>query len=42
MTSSRPTRAPRWFTVLAIVIGVLVILMFLILHVTGALGPGVH
>jgi hypothetical protein len=34
--------APRWITVLGIVIAVLVVLTLIVLHLTGAVGPGVH
>jgi hypothetical protein len=33
---------PRWLTVLGVVVAVLVVLMFVLLHLTGAVGPGVH
>jgi hypothetical protein len=33
---------PRWITVLGIVIGVLVLLMFVVLHLTGVMGSGSH
>jgi hypothetical protein len=33
---------PRWLTVLGVVVAVLVVLMFVVLHLTGAVGPGVH
>lgn len=33
---------PRGLTILAIVIGALLILMFVLLHLTGAIGPGAH
>jgi hypothetical protein len=35
-------RPPRALTVLAIVIVALVVLMFVLLHLTGTLGPGAH
>jgi hypothetical protein len=33
---------PRGLTILAVVIGALLILMFVLLHLTGAIGPGAH
>lgn len=37
------TTAPaRWVTVVVIVIGVLVFLGFVLLHLSGGLGPGLH
>jgi hypothetical protein len=34
--------APRWITVLGIVIAILVVLTLVVLHLTGAIGPGLH
>jgi hypothetical protein len=36
------TGTPRWGTVLAIVIAVGLVLLLLVLHLTGVLGPGGH
>lgn len=33
---------PRWVTVVVIVIAALVLLGFVLLHLSGALGPGLH
>jgi hypothetical protein len=33
---------PRWITVLGVVVIVLVVLTLVVLHLTGAVGPGVH
>jgi hypothetical protein len=33
---------PRWITVLGVAVAVLVVLMFVFLHLSGAVGPGVH
>jgi hypothetical protein len=39
----RPTAATsRWVSVAGIVVAVLVVLLLVVLHLTGALGPGVH
>ena len=36
-----PNRS-RWLTVLGVVIVVAVLAMFVLLHLTGAVGPGAH
>lgn len=36
------TGTPRWVTVLGIVIAVLLIVGFVVMHLTGALGSGLH
>jgi hypothetical protein len=33
---------PRWVSVLGIVIAIALVLLFVVLHLTGALGPGAH
>lgn len=33
---------PGWIKVVGIVIAVLVVLMFVVMHLTGAVGPGAH
>ena len=33
---------PRWVTVLGIIIAIALILLFVVLHLTGTLGPGAH
>lgn len=33
---------PRGLTILAVAIGALLVLMFVLLHLMGALGPGAH
>jgi hypothetical protein len=33
---------PRWVSVLGIVLAVGLVLLFLVLHLTGELGPGAH
>jgi hypothetical protein len=46
-TGAEPDRrsaagAPRWIRVLGIVIAILVVLTLVALHLSGAIGPGVH
>jgi hypothetical protein len=46
-TDAEPNRgsaagAPHWITVFGIVIAILMILTLVVLHLTGAIGPGVH
>jgi hypothetical protein len=36
------TGTPRWITVLGIVIAILAVLTLVVLHLTGAIGPGLH
>jgi hypothetical protein len=36
------TSRPRWVTVAGIVIAILLVVLFIVLHVTGTLGPGGH
>ncbi len=33
---------PRWQTALFIVVGIALIVLFLLLHLSGAVGPGTH
>jgi hypothetical protein len=33
---------PRWVPVVGIIIAIVVVLLFVVLHLTGTLGPGVH
>jgi hypothetical protein len=33
---------PRWVSVLGIIIAIALVLMFVVLHLTGTLGPGAH
>lgn len=49
MTEHRPQeqpaqseRRPRWLAAVAIIAGVLVLLLLIALHLSGALGPGTH
>lgn len=34
--------APRWVKVLGIIIAIVLVLLFVVLHLTGTLGPGAH
>ncbi len=36
------TGTPRWITVLGIIFAVVLVLLFVVLHLTGTLGPGAH
>jgi hypothetical protein len=36
------TRTPRWVPVLGIVITIGLVLLLVVLHLTGVLGPGAH
>lgn len=36
------TPAPRWVSVLGIVIAIALLLLIVALHLTGTLGPGLH
>ncbi|MGI8479757.1 MAG: hypothetical protein ACR2M2_07880 [Gaiellaceae bacterium] len=33
---------PRWVAVLGIILAIVLILLFVVLHLTGTLGPGAH
>jgi hypothetical protein len=33
---------PRWVAVLGILIAIVLVLLFVVLHLTGTLGPGAH
>jgi hypothetical protein len=37
-----PTSTPRWVPVLGIVIAIGLVLLLVVLHLTGILGPGAH
>jgi hypothetical protein len=36
------SRTPRWVLVLGIVIAIVLVLLLVVLHLTGVLGPGAH
>ncbi|GEM_PF-1845448 len=36
------TSTPRWVSVLGIVIAIVLLLLIVVLHLTGILGPGLH
>jgi hypothetical membrane protein len=36
------TGTPRWVYALGIIIAILLVLLFVVLHLTGTLGPGAH
>jgi len=36
------TSTPRWVSVLGIIIAIVLVLLFVVLHLTGTLGPGAH
>ena len=36
------TSTPRWVSVLGIIIAIVLVVLFVVLHVTGTLGPGDH
>jgi hypothetical protein len=36
------TSTPRWVPVLGIVLAVILVLLLVVLHLTGVLGPGAH
>ncbi|MGI8559424.1 MAG: hypothetical protein ACR2ND_14165 [Solirubrobacteraceae bacterium] len=37
-----PTRTPRWMSVIGIVIAIVILLLIVVLHLSGILGPGLH
>lgn len=36
------SRRPRWVTVAGIVVVIALLMLFVVLHLTGAVGPGAH
>jgi hypothetical protein len=36
------TGTPRWVSVFGIIIAIVLVLLFVVLHLTGTLGPGAH
>jgi hypothetical protein len=40
--SGSATGSPRWVSVLGIIIAIVLVLIVVVLHVTGTLGPGAH
>ncbi|HEX9410682.1 MAG TPA: hypothetical protein VF986_03180 [Actinomycetota bacterium] len=36
------SRTPRWVLVLGIIIAIALVVLIVLLHLTGTLGPGVH
>lgn len=36
------TGTPRWVSVLGLIIAIALVLLFVVLHLTGTLGPGAH
>ena len=34
--------APRWVSVLGIIIAIVLVLLIVVLHLTGVIGPGAH
>jgi cytochrome b561 len=36
------TGTPRWLSVAGIIIAIVLVVLFIVLHLTGILGPGAH